>query len=116
MRYSGVPITLITGADNIAFHRWRDADQFPEFLTRVVAVARPDYEDRFEEDLKEAKERYPKLAALVEFLSNVSIPTSSTAVRESLRGGKVPENVLHPMVVKHILKYGLYGCREACTI
>lgn len=116
MRYPGAPITLITGADNIAFHRWKDADMFPDYLARVVAVARPDYEDRFEKDLKEAKERYPKLAALVEFLSDVSIPASSTAVRESLRNGKVPENVLHPAVVKHILKYGLYGCREACTI
>jgi nicotinate (nicotinamide) nucleotide adenylyltransferase len=115
MRYPDIPITLIVGADNIAFHRWKDVDQFRELLTRIVAVARPDYETKFVEDLKQARIEYPRIAAMVEFVGDLNIPTSSTAVRESLRKGRVPADVLHPAVSHHILKYGLYGCKEACT-
>jgi nicotinic acid mononucleotide adenylyltransferase len=114
MRFPNIPLTLIAGADNVGFHKWKDIDQFPELLSRIVAVARPDYEEKFKEDLDQVKALHPVVADMVEFLGDLKSTFSSTAVRESLRGGKVPEELLHPDVSKHIMKYGLYGCREAC--
>jgi len=116
LRYPEVPLTLIVGADNVAFHLWKDIDQYPELLRRIAVVGRPTYELETSKDFAVVKERHPKVAELVEFHPEVNIPISSTAVRESLRGGKVPVNVLHPAVSKYILKYGLYGCKEVCHL
>jgi nicotinate-nucleotide adenylyltransferase len=114
MRYPDVPLTMILGADNVALHKWKDVDQFPQFLKRIAAVARPDYEDQFRKDLAESRKVHPEVADLVEFIPSVNSPFSSTAVRETLRAGKVPKENLHPHVVQFITKYGLYGCKEKC--
>jgi nicotinate-nucleotide adenylyltransferase len=115
MRYPGVPLTLIVGADNVALHKWKDVDQFPELLSRIVAVARPDYKEQFEKDLAESRQLHPEVANMVEFLGDVDIPFSSTAVREALHNGVIPTEHLHPSVAKYVTKYGLYGCREKCS-
>lgn len=116
MRYPSIPLTLIVGADNIALHRWKGIEEYPDLLHRIVAVSRPEYEVKFNEDMKELRRLYPEVADLVTFVGDIHLPTSSTAVRESLRKGKVPTEVLDPRVSKFIMKYGLYGCREGCGI
>jgi nicotinate-nucleotide adenylyltransferase len=114
MRFPNVPITLIVGADNVAFHNWKDIDEYPELLARIVAVARPDYEKTFKENISKVRAFHPAVADMVEFLADIKSPFSSTKVRESLRTGKVPSELLHPSVAQHVQKYGLYGCKEAC--
>ena len=115
-RFPNLAMTLITGADNVALHKWKEVETFPQLLVRIVAVARPDYEAKFKEDLEASRKQYPLVADMVEFLADINLPTSSTAVRESLRSGKIPGNLLHPDVANHIRKYGLYGCREVCEL
>jgi nicotinic acid mononucleotide adenylyltransferase len=113
-RFPNVSLILIAGADNMALHKWKDIEQFPSLLSRIVAVARPDYEAKFKEDLEASRKQYPVVADMVEFLADIDLPISSTEVRESLRNGKIPNDLLHPSVSHHIYKYGLYGCREVC--
>ena len=114
MRFPNVPLTLIVGADNVAFSKWKDIEMYPELLARIVAVARPDYEAKFKEDLQQVRKLQPAVAGMMEFLADVKSPFSSMAVREALRKGAVPTELLHPYVAQHITKYGLYGCREGC--
>jgi nicotinate-nucleotide adenylyltransferase len=109
MRYQDVPLTLLAGADNVAFHAWKGVEEFEEWLTRIAVVARPEYEVKVNQDMAVLHKRYPKVAELVEFLSLVNIPLSSTEIRESLRRGEMPEDCLHPAVALYIRKYGLYG-------
>lgn len=115
-KYPDAPLTLIVGADNVALHKWKDVEQFPDLLTRIVAVSRPGCENIFKADMEEVEKHLPQVARLVEYLPDINLPYSSTSVRESLRKGKVPSNWLHPLVTRHILKYGLYGCREVCEL
>jgi nicotinate-nucleotide adenylyltransferase len=115
-RFPHVAITLIVGADNVDLDRWKSVDEFASLLARIVAVARPDYEEKFRSDLEVARANHPVVADMVEFLPDVALTHSSTEVRENLRKGHVPEEMLNPNVAHHIAKYGLYGCREACEV
>ncbi len=109
MRYPDVPLTMIVGADNVAFHIWEGAEELPDWLHMIAVVARPEFEVELARDMEEVGKRVPKVADLVEFLPLVNIPLSSTEVRATLRRGEMPEESVHPAVALYIRKYGLYG-------
>ncbi len=108
-KYPDVPLTLIVGADNVAFHLWKDTANFCDWLKRIAAVARPDFEVDLTQNMIEVSNSFPRVADLVEFLPLVNIPLSSTLVRRSLKDGVVPPDCIHPAVELFIKKYGLYG-------
>ncbi|HDS29482.1 MAG TPA: nicotinate (nicotinamide) nucleotide adenylyltransferase [Firmicutes bacterium] len=110
--YPGMPLTLIVGADNVAFHQWKDAEQFPEYLYRIAVVARPEFEVALAQNMMEVGKHHPQVADLVEFLPLVNIPLSSTQVRLALHNQEMPEDSIHPAVEVFIRKYGLYGWKE----
>jgi len=108
-RFPGIPLILVVGADNAAFHKWRKAEDFPKHLAGIAVLSRPDFQETMEQSLAEVKKKLPAVHALVRFLPVLDIPVSSTSVRESLRRGVMPADSLHPAVELHIRKYRLYG-------
>jgi nicotinate-nucleotide adenylyltransferase len=110
--FPATPLTLIVGADNVAFHEWKEAEHFAEYLYRIAVVARPEFEVALSQNMMEVGKHHPQVADLVEFLPLVNIPLSSTQVRQALREGRMPENSIHPAVEVFIRKYGLYGWKE----
>jgi len=105
------PLILIVGADNVAFHNWFLAVEFPEYLEKIAVVSRPGMKSRMDETLNIVKGMYPSIWMLIDYLEIVQNPVSSTLIREELADGVIPENALHPEVEKYIKDRGLYGFR-----
>jgi nicotinate-nucleotide adenylyltransferase len=108
-RFPDIPMTLIVGADNVAFHKWHRAAEFTRYLSRIVIVSRPEYEDEMRMTMAGVEYELPDLAAIVEFITDIDIPISSTAIRESLSRGIIPPGTLHPDVEQYIRHNSLYG-------
>jgi len=108
-RFSDSSLTLIVGADNVALHKWHRADEFTRYLSRIAVVSRPEYEKQMEESIRQVNKEIPELAEIVEFITDVNIGISSTAIRESLSNGLIPPDSLHPDVERYITDHGLYG-------
>ena len=108
-KHPGAELTLIVGADNCEFHLWREFQEFPDHLARIVIVSRPNYESVIDENLENLKNAASNVADIVEKVLSVNIPKSSTNVRISTRAGSIPIDHLHPEVSKFIQKYRLYG-------
>ena len=84
---------LIIGADNLeAISRWREIDELAA-ICRFIVVTRPGYDlNRLSGENKEWAERI-----LEEDRSNLlslTLPVSSTDIREELRAGRVPDDRL----------------------
>lgn len=109
--YPDTPLALITGSDNVTFHKWARIDEFPKYLDRIAVVSRPEYEKKMETDVALVSRKCPDVADLIEFLSLVNNPASSTNIRESFMDGFIPSNSLFPDVERYIRKYGLYGTK-----
>jgi nicotinate-nucleotide adenylyltransferase len=103
---------LIVGADNTAFHLWQDISRFPEYLEKIVVANRPDFSDRFNQNLALVKEKNPGVYSIIEVLDDIDIPKSSTNIRIKTHEGIIPVDHLHPLVEKYIRKYSLYGWKE----
>jgi nicotinate (nicotinamide) nucleotide adenylyltransferase len=111
-RYQGLPIVLIVGADNVAFHKWHRSSEYPALLSRIAVVSRPGYESDLDSALDEVTTHKPEIGEIIDTLPIVENPISSTALRENLAQNYFPEGALHPWVERYIRKYGLYGVRR----
>jgi len=111
-RFPDAPLTLIVGADNVAFHKWHRAEEFTDFLSRIAIVSRPEYQDEMLDSIAKVKQELPDLADIVDFITDINVPISSTAIRDSLSNGIIPPDALHPDVEQYIRGKGLYGINE----
>ena len=114
-RFPDALLTLIVGADNVAFHKWHRAEEFTDYLSRIAIVSRPEYRDEMLASIAKVKQELPDLADLVDFITDINIPISSTAIRDSLSHGIIPPDALHPDVEQYIRGKGLYGINEGSS-
>lgn len=110
-RYPDLPIVLITGADNVTFHKWARVGEYPGFIDKIAVVSRPEFAESIESDLSQVRDKFPEVADLIEVLSLMDNPISSTNIRESFMDGFIPSNSLYPEVERYIRKYGLYSTK-----
>jgi len=108
-KYPKLPLVLIVGADNVAFHNWHRARDFPDLIARIAVVSRPDYETSMKRSFDNLQAKLPGLAEIIDILPILEMPVSATEIRRSLSQNKVPSDSLHPLVERYIKKYGLYG-------
>ena len=98
-------IYLILGWDAIKeFHRWKNSDQLLK-LVRIVAVARPGYEE-FSTQYQENKDIrvFDEAVVIDKSISGIT----STIIRERIKLKQSINNLVPKDVEKYILEHGLY--------
>ena len=98
-------IYLILGWDAIKeFHRWKNSDRLLK-LVRIVAVARPGYEE-FSTQYQENKDIrvFDEAVVIDKSISGIT----STVIRERIKLKQSINNLVPKDVEKYILEHGLY--------
>ena len=100
-RYPAARFDWVIGDDNLAdLPKWKDFDRLFD-LTRFVVLTRngPPAESALAKRIE---------GGSIVFAKNVTVPVSSTRIRELLRAGVPIDGLVDPMVSRYIHHYGLY--------
>ena len=105
---------LVIGADSfVQLPKWRSWRRILELVEPAVMV-RPGWslDENFETLANE--QRWAVESDRVHFVENPPVDLASSDIRRRLRSGEaLPQNALHPRVLRYAEKYGLY--RQSST-
>jgi nicotinate-nucleotide adenylyltransferase len=117
-QYPGASFDWIIGDDNLRdLHRWKDTERLFQ-LARFVVLSRSGVGSRGsgvgEEPVGPSASptpdsRPPTPAGRIVFADNITVPVSSTEIRDRVRAGQSIDAFVDPLVSRYIHHYGLYN-------
>ena len=110
-RYPGYEFYLLIGSDMLfSFREWREYETILELAVVVAAARHPAEIER----LQEYRRGFGLKQSRIEILELPVLEISSTHIRDILKEGRNPGDLLPPGVYDYIQRWGLYGVSGIC--